>query len=327
MLFISIAIYNSCSILAKSMVNQLFFLIVGLLMLVIGSNYLLKSSVDLSLKYKISKVVIGLTVVSIATSAPELLISISSVLKNSSDIAISNVIGSNIANFGLVLGLALFFSKIKINNKLIYQDWNFLMISSVIFSLFAITKVEISRIEGLVLFTLLISSLVYIFRNSNGEELSLNENNRSNTKLIALILISSLMLYFGSEFFVDSSIYFADYFGVSERIIGLTIVAIGTSLPEVVTTLVAVFKKELDISIGNIIGSNIFNILAVIGVTSIIKPLKISNKLNLQLDLSIMFVFMLFLFLFYSLSKTKILGRIHGVILLGSFIIYYIIII
>ena len=309
------------------MVNQLFFLIVGLLMLVIGSNYLLKSSVDLSLKYKISKVVIGLTVVSIATSAPELLISISSVLKNSSDIAISNVIGSNIANFGLVLGLALFFSKIKINNKLIYQDWNFLMISSVIFSLFAITKVEISRIEGLVLFTLLISSLVYIFRNSKGEEVSLNENNRSNTKLIALILISGLMLYFGSEFFVDSSIYFADYFGVSERIIGLTIVAIGTSLPEVVTTLVAVFKKELDISIGNIIGSNIFNILAVIGVTSIVKPLKISNKLNLQFDLSIMFVFMLFLFLFYSLSKTKILGRIHGVILLGSFIIYYIIII
>ena len=327
MLFISIAIYNSCSILAKSMVNQLFFLIVGLLMLVVGSNYLLKSSVDLSLKYKISKVVIGLTVVSIATSAPELLISVSSVLKNSSDIAISNVIGSNIANFDLVLGLALFFSKIKINKKLIYQDWNFLMISSVIFSLFAITKVEISRIEGLVLFTLLISSLVYIFRNSKGEEVSLNENNRSNTKLIALILVSSLMLYFGSEFFVDSSIYFADYFGVSERIIGLTIVAIGTSLPEVVTTLVAVFKKELDISIGNIIGSNIFNILAVIGITSIVKPLKISNKLNLQFDLSIMFVFMLFLFLFYSLSKTKILGRIHGVILLGSFIIYYIIII
>lgn len=327
MLFISIAIYNSCSILAKSMVNQLFFLIVGLLMLVIGSNYLLKSSVDLSLKYKISKVVIGLTVVSIATSAPELLISVSSVLKNSSDIAISNVIGSNIANFGLVLGLALFFSKIKINKKLIYQDWNFLMISSVIFSLFAITKVEISRIEGLVLFILLISSLVYIFRNSKGEEVSLNENNRSNTKLIALMLISSLMLYFGSEFFVDSSIYFADYFGVSERIIGLTIVAIGTSLPEVVTTLVAVFKKELDISIGNIIGSNIFNILAVIGITSIVKPLKISNKLNLQFDLSIMFVFMLFLFLFYSLSKTKILGRIHAIILLGSFIIYYIIII
>ncbi len=309
------------------MVNQLFFLIVGLLMLVVGSNYLLKSSVDLSLKYKISKVVIGLTVVSIATSAPELLISISSVLKNSSDIAISNVIGSNIANFGLVLGLALFFSKIKINSKLIYQDWNFLMIVSVIFSLFALTKVEISRIEGVVLFTFLILSLIYIFKNSKDNEVSSNDKYRSNTKLITIILISSLMLFFGSEFFVDSSIYFADYFGVSERIIGLTIVAIGTSLPEVVTTLVAVFKKELDISVGNIIGSNIFNILAVIGITSIIKPLKITNKLNLQFDLSIMFVFMLFLFLFYSFSKTKILGRIHGVILLGSFTIYYLIII
>jgi len=327
MLFISITIYNSCAILAKYMLNQLFFLLVGLLMLVIGSNYLLKSSVDLSLKYKISKVVIGLTVVSIATSAPELLISISSALKNSSDIAISNVIGSNIANFGLVLGLALFFSKIKINTKLIYQDWNFLMIVSVIFSLFALTKVEISRIEGTVLFTFLIASLIYTFKNSKDKEVSSNDNYRSNTKLIAIIVISSLMLFFGSEFFVDSSIYFADYFGVSERIIGLTIVAIGTSLPEVVTTLVAVFKKELEISVGNIIGSNIFNILAVIGITSIIKPLKITDKLNLQFDLSIMFVFMLFLFLFYSLSKTKILGRIHGVILIGSFIIYYLVII
>ena len=327
MLFISIAIYNSCSILAKYMLNQLFFLIVGLLMLVTGSNYLLKSSVDLSLKYKISKVVIGLTVVSIATSAPELLISISSVLKNSSDIAISNVIGSNIANFGLVLGLALFFSKIKINSKLIYEDWNFLMIVSVIFSLFALTKLEISRIEGIVLFTFLIASLIYIFKNSKDNEVTSNGKYRTNTKLIAIIVISSLMLFFGSEFFVDSSIYFAGYFGVSERIIGLTIVAIGTSLPEVVTTLVAVFKKELDISVGNIIGSNIFNILAVIGITSIIKPLKITNKLNLQFDLSIMFVFMLFLFLFYSFSKTKILGRIHGVILLGSFTIYYLVII
>ena len=251
------------------MLNQLFFLIVGLLMLVTGSNYLLKSSVDLSLKYKISKVVIGLTVVSIATSAPELLISISSVLKNSSDIAISNVIGSNIANFGLVLGLALFFSKIKINSKLIYEDWNFLMIVSVIFSLFALTKVEISRIEGIVLFTFLIVSLIYIFKNSKDKEVPSNDKYRSNTKLIAILIISSLMLFFGSEFFVDSSIYFAGYFGVSERIIGLTIVAIGTSLPEVVTTLVAVFKKELDISVGNIIGSNIFNILAVIGLSLI----------------------------------------------------------
>ena len=308
------------------MLIQLFFLILGLILLVFGSNYLLKSSVDLSLKYNISKVVIGLTVVSIATSAPELLISISSVLKNSSDIAISNVIGSNIANFGLVLGLALFFSKIKISKNIINQDWNFLMIVSVIFTFFALSKSEVDRIEGGVLFSLLILSLIYVFKKSKGDEKEKKIIYNSNSKLILTIFVSSIMLYLGSEFFVESSIYFADYFGVSERIIGLTIVAIGTSLPEVVTTLVAVFKKELDISVGNIIGSNIFNILAVVGLTSIVKPLEITNIENLQFDLSVMFVFMLLLFLFYSLTKTKILGRTNGIILLVSFVMYYIII-
>ena len=308
------------------MLVQLFFLILGLILLVFGSNYLLKSSVDLSLKYNISKVVIGLTVVSIATSAPELLISISSVLKNSSDIAISNVIGSNIANFGLVLGLALFFSKIKISKNIINQDWNFLMIVSVIFTFFALSKSEVGRIEGGVLFSLLILSLIYVFKKSKGDENEKKIIYNSNSKLILTIFVSSIMLYLGSEFFVESSIYFADYFGVSERIIGLTIVAIGTSLPEVVTTLVAVFKKEMDISVGNIIGSNIFNILAVVGLTSIVKPLEITNVENLQFDLSVMFFVMLLLFLFYSLSKTKILGRTNGIILLVSFVMYYIII-
>ena len=319
-----IAIYNSCIILATHMLSQLFFLILGLILLVLGSNYLLKSAVDLSLKYNISKVVIGLTVVSIATSAPELLISISSVLKNASDIAISNVIGSNIANFGLVLGLALFFSKIKITKKTIIHDWNFLMIVSLLFTFFSLSNNEINRAEGGILFTLLVCSLLYVFKSSDKQKSEKEVIDKSNFKLIVIIVFSSLMLFYGSEFFVKSSIYFADYFGVSERIIGLTIVAIGTSLPEVVTTLVAVFKKELDISIGNIIGSNIFNILAVIGLTAIVKPLEISSKENLQFDLSVMFAFMLFLFLFYSFSKTKILGRINGIILLMSFVMYYI---
>ena len=319
-----IAIYNSCIILATHMLSQLFFLILGLILLVLGSNYLLKSAVDLSLKYNISKVVIGLTVVSIATSAPELLISISSVLKNASDIAISNVIGSNIANFGLVLGLALFFSKIKITKKTIIHDWNFLMIVSLLFTFFSLSNNEINRAEGGILFTLLVCSLLYVFKSSDKQKSEKEVIDKSNFKLVIIIVFSSLMLFYGSEFFVKSSIYFADYFGVSERIIGLTIVAIGTSLPEVVTTLVAVFKKELDISIGNIIGSNIFNILAVIGLTAIVKPLEISSKENLQFDLSVMFAFMLFLFLFYSFSKTKILGRINGIILLMSFVMYYI---
>ena len=188
------------------MLTQLFFLILGLILLVLGSNYLLKSSVDLSLKFNISKVVIGLTVVSIATSAPELLISISSVLKNSSDIAISNVIGSNIANFGLVLGLALFFSKIKISKDIINQDWNFLMIVSVIFTFFALSKSEVGRIEGGILFTLLILSLIYVFKKSKDDQSEKKIIYKSNVKLILTIFVSSIMLYFGSEFFVESSL-------------------------------------------------------------------------------------------------------------------------
>ena len=177
-----------------------------------------------------------------------------------------------------------------------------------------------------ILFTLLILSLIYVFKKSKDDQSEIKIIYKSNAKLILTIFVSSIMLYLGSELFVESSIYFADYFGVSERIIGLTIVAIGTSLPEVVTTLVAVFKKELDISIGNIIGSNIFNILAVVGLTSIVKPLEITSKENLQFDISVMFVFMLLLFLFYSLSKTKILGKTNGIILLLSFVMYYILI-
>ena len=200
------------------------------------------------------------------------------------------------------------------------------MIVSVIFTFFALSKSEVGRIEGGILFTLLILSLIYVFKKSKDDQSEKKIIYKSNVKLILTIFVSSIMLYFGSEFFVESSIYFAGYFGVSERIIGLTIVAIGTSLPEVVTTLVAVFKKELDISVGNIIGSNIFNILAVVGLTSIVKPLLITSKENLQFDISVMFVFMLLLFLFYSLSKTKILGKTNGIILLLSFVMYYILI-
>ena len=253
------------------MITQVFLLLSGLLLLILGSNYLLKSAVDLSIKLNLSKVVIGLTVVSFATSAPELLISLSSALKDSADIAISNVIGSNIANLGLVLGTALCFTKIKIPKSNIKYDWTFLMLISIVFFYF-INDFSVNRTEGIILFLALILFLYLIVKIRKDEDVEeIQINTASNIKILALIIISSILLYFGSELFVNSSIYFAEYFGVSERVIGLTLVAVGTSLPELVTTLVAIYKSELDISIGNIIGSNIFNILAVIGLTSSFK--------------------------------------------------------
>ena len=305
------------------MITQLFLLFSGLILLIVGSNYLLKSAVDLSVKLNLSKVVIGLTIVSFATSAPELLISLSSALKGSADIAISNVIGSNIANLGLVLGTVLCFTKIKIPQSNIKYDWTFLMLISLVF-LFFINDLTVSRLEGLFLFSALLIFLIFIVKireDEDAEEIKLSTT--SNIKILSLIVISSILLYFGSELFVNSSIYFAEYFGVSERVIGLTLVAIGTSLPELVTSLVAIYKSELDISIGNIIGSNIFNILAVIGLTSIITDLNILSERILSFDVYVMIFFSFILIFFYLSDKKRFLNIYHGIIYLLLFITYY----
>ena len=310
------------------MTTQILLLISGLILLIGGSNYLLKSAVELSVKLKLSKVVIGLTVVSFATSAPELLISISSALKGSADIAISNVIGSNIANIGLVLGSALFFTSIKIPKSNMVYDWTFLMIISFVFYFF-LKDYTVNRVEGIILFTGLILFLfliVKIRKDDSNEDIS-DEVTLSNLNILVYIIVSSFVLYVGSELFVNSSIYFAKYFGVSERVNGLTLVAIGTSLPELVTTLVAIYKSELDISIGNIIGSNIFNILAVIGITSIITDLNILSDGILEFDIYVMILFSFVLLLFYLSTKKRLLNTYHGLIYFICFIAYYIYII
>ena len=306
------------------MILQLIFLLLGLFLLIFGSNYLLKSSVELSLKYNISKVVIGLTVVSFATSAPELLISISSALKNSSDIAISNVIGSNIANIGLVFSTALFFVTINISKNNIKYDLPWLLIVSVVFFFF-LQDLIVSKYEGIILVSLLAVFIYFMFkmRDENDDDDEIEETKMSTSKIIILLIVSSVLLFIGSELFVDSAIFFANYFAVSERVIGLTLVAIGTSLPELVTSLVAIYKKELDISVGNIIGSNIFNILAVIGITSIIHELEVVGTQIIHFDIYIMIAFSVLLGLFFFIPKKYTLYRPHGIVLFLLFITYY----
>ena len=305
------------------MILQLIFLLLGLFLLILGSNYLLKSSVELSLKYNISKVVIGLTIVSFATSAPELLISISSALKSSSDIAISNVIGSNIANIGLVFSTALFFVTIKISKNNVKYDLPWLLIVSAVFFFF-LQDLIITKYEGIILVALLSVFIYFMFKmreeNDDGE---IEETKMSISKIIILLIVSSLLLFIGSELFVDSAIFFAKYFQVSERVIGLTLVAIGTSLPELVTSLVAIYKKELDISVGNIIGSNIFNILAVIGITSIIHELEVVGTQIIHFDIYVMIGFSVLLGLFFFIPKKYTLYRPHGIILFLLFLTYY----
>ena len=307
------------------MILEVIFLVLGLVLLVVGSDLLLRSSIDLSLKYNVSKLVIGLTIVSFATSAPELLISISSVLKNSSDIAISNVVGSNIANIGLVFSIALLFVTINIKKENIKYDFPWLIIVSLLFIWF-LQDSQIDRFEGVVFTSVLVLFIIFSFkvRANESEDLDdLSTSNMSLSKIFIYLALSSILLYSGSELFVESSIFFANYFGVSERVIGLTMVAIGTSLPELATTLVAIYKKELDISIGNIIGSNIFNILAVIGITSIIRTLSIESSEILSFDIYVMFAFSAVLGVFFFFPRKYKMYSIHGLFLLSAFLLYY----
>ena len=307
------------------MIFEVFFLVLGLVLLVVGSDLLLRSSVDLSLKYNVSKLVIGLTIVSFATSAPELLISVSSVLKDSSDIAISNVIGSNIANIGMVFSIALLFVTIKIKKENIKYDFPWLIIVSLLFIWF-LQDSQIDRFEGVVFTSVLVLFIIFSFKVRANESEDLDELSTSNmslSKIFIYLALSSILLYSGSELFVESSIFFANYFGVSERVIGLTMVAMGTSLPELATTLVAIYKKELDISIGNIIGSNIFNILAVIGITSIIRTLSIKSSEILSFDIYVMFAFSAVLGVFFFFPRKYKMYSIHGLFLLSAFLLYY----
>ena len=307
------------------MILEVIFLVLGLVLLVVGSDLLLRSSIDLSLKYNVSKLVIGLTIVSFATSAPELLISVSSVLKDSSDIAISNVIGSNIANIGMVFSIALLFVTIKIKKENIKYDFPWLIIVSLLFIWF-LQDSQIDRFEGLVFTSVLVLFIIFSFKvraNENEDLDDLSTSNMSLSKIFIFLALSSILLYSGSELFVESSIFFANYFGVSERVIGLTMVAMGTSLPELATTLVAIYKKELDISIGNIIGSNIFNILAVIGITSIIRTLSIKSSEILSFDIYVMFAFSAVLGVFFFFPRKYKMYSIHGLFLLSAFLLYY----
>jgi cation:H+ antiporter len=307
------------------MIIEVIFLVLGLVLLVVGSDLLLRSSVDLSLKYNVSKLVIGLTIVSFATSAPELLISVSSVLKDSSDIAISNVIGSNIANIGMVFSIALLFVTIKIKKENIKYDFPWLIIVSLLFIWF-LQDSQIDRFEGVVFTSVLVLFIIFSFKvraNENEDLDDLSTSNMSLSKIFIFLALSSILLYSGSELFVESSIFFANYFGVSERVIGLTMVAMGTSLPELATTLVAIYKKELDISIGNIIGSNIFNILAVIGITSIIRTLSIKSSEILSFDIYVMFAFSAVLGVFFFFPRKYKMYSIHGLFLLSAFLLYY----
>jgi cation:H+ antiporter len=302
----------------------------GLVLLVIGGEYLVRSSVALSFRFNISKMVIGLTVVSFATSAPELLVSIQAALNGFSDIALGNVIGSNIANIGLVLGITAIITPLAIDHDFYKFNWPVMMLLSIALYFILDSGRVITRIEGAGLIAILIIYLFLLISRANkakGKEIAevnLNESltKVSNFKLITWLLVGGLALYFGSELLVTGAVDLATKMGISERVIAVTMIAIGTSVPELAASVIAALKKEKAISLGNLIGSNIFNIASVLGITAVIQPIIVKSEEVLTSDIFWMIGFAAVLIPLAFLPKSFEIGRIKGIVIVIAYALF-----
>lgn len=309
---------------------SVFLVIAGLALLVVGGDFLVRASVGLSFKLKISKLVIGMTVVSFATSAPELLVSLQAAYDGISDIALGNVIGSNIANIGLVLGITAIISPLVVDRDFYKLNWPMMMLASFTLYYFLKNDEVLTAIEGATLFTALIIFLIVLIRNSrkltkaNLEEVDDALAEVSNFKIVMWLLIGAAGLYYGSEWLVEGAKQLAVAVGISDYAISVTVIAIGTSVPELAASVIAALKKEKAISLGNLIGSNIFNIASVLGLTAIIKPIAVNPETPEILSTNIfwMIAFAAVLVPLMLIPKQFIIGRYKGMLLFGAYIVF-----
>lgn len=291
----------------------------GLFLLILGGNWLLKSAVALSLKLNISKIVIGMTVVSFATSAPELIVSVNAALNGASDLALGNVVGSNIANISLILGVTLLFGTMEVQKSFYKTDWPVMMLSSVFLFFFLTNDKIITKFEGVIFVSLLIVFLIFLLRFQKTaviEEISEEHEQLPLYKIVFFLAIGGLGLWGGSEFLINGATSLAKDFGVSDRVIGVTVVSVGTSIPELAASIIAIIKKEKAISLGNLVGSNIFNILGVLGITAIITPIQVIDQKFLTNDIFWMLATALLILPLVFLPKVLRLNWIDGVVLL-----------
>jgi cation:H+ antiporter len=305
----------------------LVWMFLGFLLLVLGGEFIVRASIAISLKFNISKVVIGMTVVAFATSLPELLVSLKAAVNGSSSIAINNVIGSNIANIGLVLGLTAIIGNIPVSKSFYKLDWPVMILFSLLLYWFLYNDNLLSSVEGLVLCSLLIIFLFFVIRynvnDSNTEEIiDDNLNNTSEFKILIWVIFASFSLYYGAEWLVYSAVDLASSIGVSEAVISVTVIAIGTSIPELATSVIAIAKNEKGISIGNLIGSNIFNIGSVLGLTSIIKPILITDSNILDRDIIWMLVFALLVLVISLIPKKNNITKLKGFLLVFLYSVF-----
>jgi cation:H+ antiporter len=310
------------------LIYNIIILVLGLVVLILGGEFLVRGSSNIAIRFKISPLVVGLTVVAFGTSAPELLISIQSALKGSPDLAMGNVIGSNICNLALVLGVTTIIYPIKVNSNSIKIDWPMTMGSSLLLY-FLVMEGFVNSYEGVMFVIILVAYLVFIIKKSRKEnqytdpadlDIDPEEAMKSNgVKDAFYITLGAAGLFFGSEWFVGGARDLAIQFGIEERVIGITILALGTSLPELVTAIVASFKKQTDLAIGNLMGSNIFNILSILGITSIIQEIKVSA---LILNIDMIWMLGITLIILPMMLYKRQIGRPEGVLLVSIYMYY-----
>lgn len=270
------------------MVLNIVLIIVGFILLVKGADFLVEGSKNIAKKLKISEMIVGLTIVSIGTSMPELFVSVTSALNGSSDLSLGNVIGSNLCNLLLILGISAVIRPVIFKKETKMFDIPICIFATVLFIVLCNIDNNLSLIDGIILIFFFLCFLVYIIILGKKQSSLANEPQEDLKKInvfknIAFIALGIVGLKFGGDFVVDNSIEIAKILSISEKIIGLTIVAIGTSLPELITSVTASMKGSSDIAIGNIIGSNIFNILLIAGASAVISPMNFDTAYNIQL--------------------------------------------
>ncbi|MBL29756.1 MAG: hypothetical protein CMC81_00725 [Flavobacteriaceae bacterium] len=301
-------------------------LIVGIILLIKGGELLFDGSIAISLKLKIPKFIVGMTVVSFATSAPELIVSIQAAIMGYPDLALGNIVGSNIANVAFVLGIIIIITPIKVDKVFFKTDWPIMMVITLLFFLLFKNDNSLSTNEGIVLLITLLIYLTFLIlykRNDSEEDALLNyQNDITFSRIFSQLIFGGFFLWLGSEVLIKGAVELATQIGISERIISISIVAFGTSIPELSTSIVAILNKEKGISIGNLIGSNIFDMLGVMGITAIIAPINNVDQELIQSDFIWMLVIAFLILPLIFINKRYIFGRIEGIILISIYVAF-----
>jgi len=310
------------------MVLSIVYVCIGFVLLVVGGEFLVRSSVGLSFRLKLSKMVIGLTVVSFATSAPELLVSIQAAMDGLSDISLGNVIGSNIANIGLVLGITAIIGPLAIDRDFYKFNWPVMILLSFILYFFLDNDNILTTMEGGILLGALVIYLVLLIRRARTssdamiEEVDESLEKTSGFKIFVWLVIGAATLYYGSELLVKGAEEIALIMGLSEGVIAVTLIAVGTSVPELAASVIAALKQEKAISLGNLIGSNIFNIASVLGITAMIQPISVKDASLMNVNIFWMLGFALILLPLAFIPKKMILGRGKGLLIFAGYCVF-----